>query len=342
MISLKRRQHLGFTLLILLCGCSPKQELAETKYQECFEQGRVAWADAQSAVKSSDQLGLELLAAARESFLTAAMFKPGDLPAASQIAGVSAQMRELEKRLAQKQAEDDEMQLQLQQAIEVLRELTEKEEALSVQGQRLMRRRPPAPQIERQATAVAVRQEQLAVTEGTGEVLQIVTATQAQVQKMLEAAFGRQDKPPATELDQVVAHLLSAELAQGEVVKELAPDSTNWGNAATSLMTAARALREALEILTDQNRARSTSEDEEQGDTDDWEFEENMEWSESSDPAALSIPLRSQSFNSALDSRHMPTPNYTVEEIMAEEQANQLKRDGQKAARAGAKVEKNW
>jgi hypothetical protein len=38
----------------------------------------------------------------------------------------------------------------------------------------------------------------------------------------------------------------------------------------------------------------------------------------------------------------LPVPNLTSAEVMAEEAANQQKRARQKAARAGARVEKNW
>jgi hypothetical protein len=47
-------------------------------------------------------------------------------------------------------------------------------------------------------------------------------------------------------------------------------------------------------------------------------------------------------FQDALSLRSLPIPDYTSAEIMAEEAANQQKRARQKAARAGAKVEKNW
>lgn len=342
LISFKPKLHMALALFILLSGCAAKQDLAEAEYQIRFDQGRAAWREAQSAVESSAPLGLELLVAARENFLMAAMLKPGNLSAASQIAGISVQLRELEARLSEKQSEDEEAQQRLAQAVEKLRELTQQEESLSDQGQRLMRRRPPAQQIEKQTAATAVTQEQRAINQGTDEVLQVITAAQAQVQKMLETAYGQQEKPPGTELDQALALLVSAGFAQKEVEAKLCPPEMDWGKASALLTTAAREMRAALEMLTDQSRAPAKADDSEQGAADDWEFEEDMEWSEPSDPAALSIPLRSQSFNSALNSQQMPIPNYTAEEILVEEQANQLKRDQQNAARAGAKVEKNW
>ena len=53
-------------------------------------------------------------------------------------------------------------------------------------------------------------------------------------------------------------------------------------------------------------------------------------------------PVSAGDFQEALSLRSLPIPDYTSAEIMAEEAANQQKRARRKAARAGAKVEKNW
>ena len=58
--------------------------------------------------------------------------------------------------------------------------------------------------------------------------------------------------------------------------------------------------------------------------------------------ASKSQPASAGDFQAALSLRSLPMPNYTSAEILAEEAANQQKRARQKAARAGAKVEKNW
>ena len=47
-------------------------------------------------------------------------------------------------------------------------------------------------------------------------------------------------------------------------------------------------------------------------------------------------------FEAALSLHSLPEPKYTAAEILAEELANQQQRAKQKAAHAGAKVEKNW
>jgi len=342
LISFKRRLHVALALLVLLCGCARNSATGDVEYQTRFDQGRAIWAEGQSAIESSPQVGLEMLSAARESFLLAAIFKPGDMPAAEQIAGVSAQMRELEKRVAEEQKEEEEMQQRLEKAVNLLQELTKKEEELSSAGQKLMRRRPPPPDEEKRATATAVSKEQVVVADGTQEVQATVKSMQAKVRQMLDAAFEDQDKPPATEFDEVAALLDSAGISQKDVSVQLDPERTNWIKANSSLLTATRKMQEALELLSDQSKDQSGSESSEEGDMDDWDYEEDMEWSESDEAASLSMPIRSQTFNSALNNKNMPIPNYSAEEIMAEEQANQLKREQQNSSRAGAKVDKNW
>ena len=74
----------------------------------------------------------------------------------------------------------------------------------------------------------------------------------------------------------------------------------------------------------------------------DWEFEEDMEWSESDMASDMSMPMEAGDFQTALNSRSLPTPNYTAEEILMEEAANMEQRAKQQSDRAGAKVEKNW
>ncbi|MDA3924888.1 MAG: VWA domain-containing protein [Kiritimatiellae bacterium] len=342
LISFKRRLHVSLALLILMCGCSQRMDNSDAEYQSRFDQGRSSWAEAQSVIEANPLLGLEILSAARESFLLAAILRSGDMPVAEQIAGVSAQIHAIEKRVQEEQREDEELQQRLEKAVELLRELTEKEGQLTSQGQKLMRRRPPAPESEKKESAIAVSSQQVDVTEGTQAVLAAVKSMQTKVRQMLAAAFNDQDKPVTTEFDEVADLLSSAGVSQSDVKGQLVSEKMNWVKANSSLLTATRKMQEALQLLTDQSNDESDSEDSDEGDMEDWDYEDDMEWSESNEATSLSMPIRSQNFNSALNSRNMPIPNYSAEEIMAEEEANQMKREQQNSSRAGAKVEKNW
>jgi hypothetical protein len=80
----------------------------------------------------------------------------------------------------------------------------------------------------------------------------------------------------------------------------------------------------------------------EPGDEMDWEFDEDMEWSESDAASMHAMPMSAGEFKTALESRMLPSPNYTAEDVMMQEEANQAKRAQQRESRSGAKVEKNW
>ena len=341
-LSFKRKLNITFVLLIFLYGCAQKSDLSDAEYQQRFEQGRTLWSQAQSALESSPQSALEMLDAARESFLLAAMFRPGDLASAEQIAGVSAQMREVEKIVEKIQKEEQDLQQQMQAAVELLRELTKKERALSDQGRNLMRHRPPAPANRKKEVASSVCQKQKKITISTRDVLETVQQMQTKVRDMLESAFDNQVAPATTEFDEVTILLQAAGRSQRTVESVLFPPKTDWADANSSLTTASRKMQEALDVLSDQSGDQTGEQDSEAGDMEDWDYDEDMEWSESSADASMSMPIRSQNFNSALNSRNLPVPNFSAEEILAEEENNQLKRDQQNSSRAGAKVDKNW
>ena len=74
----------------------------------------------------------------------------------------------------------------------------------------------------------------------------------------------------------------------------------------------------------------------------DSDYDEDLEEPDSDAEGKKSQPVSAGDFQAALSLRSLPVPNYTPAEIMAEEAANQQQRAKQKAARAGAKVEKNW
>ena len=337
------KHRLWTTLLVLaICGCGAQSERGATEYERHFNQGLTSWQDAQLTIENNPAFAMDILMDVRESFLQAAMFKPGDLPAAQHIAGVSAQMREVERKVKELQKEEEQLQQILEQSITRLQELTVRENKLSRNAQQLLRRRPPASREEKRSEADRSTSEQDAVSSGTVEVLDNVRLLQSKVREMLGEAFGDEKHPAETEYDVAVQLLTAAGKSQRSASSQLSQNDPNWIKAGNSFLVAVRKMQETLDLLSDQNGDDSRNQDSDQGEMDDWDFEEDMEWSESTDPAALSMPIRSRNFNSALNNRNMPIPNYTAEEILAEEEANSLKRSRQNESRAGAKVEKNW
>ena len=331
-------------LLCILAGCTPEQSpLPDTAYAENIEQARTLWAEAQEFIEADPHSALALLSDARTRFLRAAMSRPGDDAAARQIAGVSAQLRAVEAAVkAQEEAEKD-LQQKLEEAIAQLQLLVPRENALAQQSQALLRRRPAAPPEEKQAAAEPSRTEQADIGDGTGAVLETITEVQTVIRKMLAAAFDDSTDQPPTEFDEAVDTLTRARASQTDALNNLNPDAVQWPQANSAFHSASRQMQEALRILTDQNQGQSGEDSEMSEDGEmDWEFDEDMEWSESDMASDMSMPMQSGQFQSALQNRSLPTPNYTAEEILMEEAANMEQRAQQQSGRAGAKVEKNW
>ena len=338
--------------LLLIAGCAPEpsfdpiqsRQSLEANYHEHIEQACTLWTEAQDSTETDPGMALVLLYETREIFLQAARIQPGDVSSAQKISGVTAQIHAVEQKVKEQEAAEKDLQQKLQEAIEQLSLLTQRETELSRQSKKLLQKRPSIPWEEKAAAAPPAREEQTGVAEGTSEVLSTVTEIQTVIQEMMRIAYGETEDAPLTEFDQAAVKLASARQSQQTTIKHLNPDAINWPQANSAIHAAARQMQAALQLLSDQNQGQDSQESSEPSDESemDWDFEEEMDWSESDQPSDMSMPMQSGNFKTALESRSLPTPNYTAEEILMEEAANMKQRAQQQSDRAGSKVEKNW
>ena len=336
------RRVLPALAALLIVGWSNDSPDLSKNYQQDTEQGNTLWTEAQTSIETDPRAALLVLTNAREKFLHAALIRPGDMPAAKKIAGISAQIRAVEQAILKQEKEEQDLQEKLQAALEELKQLTARETALSQQSQKLLRRRPVVPLEEKTAAIPPAITEQTDIGDGTARVLGVIQEVQAVIQKMLTAAFGETETPPPTEFDEPVQKLSIARSEQQNSLQNLTSDAPSWVQANSSLLSASRRMQEALALLSDQGNNNSSDEGSEDFDDSDWDFDEEMEWAESDSAASMSLPMSSQDFKTALENKALPSPNYTAEEILAEEAANMEKRAEQKASQAGSNVEKNW
>ena len=136
--------------------------------------------------------------------------------------------------------------------------------------------------------------------------------------------------------------LAGAVASQQQALASLAPESVRWPQANTAFHTAAGRMQQALEALRSLQPPSKDQKDNTMPSRNDSDYDEDLEGPDSEAPGNKSQPVSAGDFQAALSLQSLPVPNYTSAEIMAEESANQQKRARQKAARAGAKVEKNW
>ena len=338
------RRILPILAALLITGCAPNLQTLEKDFAQHIEKAGTLWAEAQNPTKIDPRSALTMLQDAREEFLRAALILPGDENTAQQIAGVSAQIRKVELAVQAQEKTEEDLQQKLKEAIEVLKVLTQRETVLSQQSQQLLKKRPPANPEESVSAAKSGLTEQTAVGDGTSKVLVVIQDVRDVIQKMLLAAYGEKDTPPPTEIDQAASKLAEARESQKAAIANLTPETSNWPQANSAFLTSARRMQEALTLLADQNKGQDSKQDAESDENDQqkWDFDENAELSQTDKQGDISMPMSSQSFKTALESRSLPAPNYTAKEILMEESANMEQRAQQKAGRAGVNVEKNW
>ena len=193
---------------------------------------------------------------------------------------------------------------------------------------------------ERRAARLA-RAEQQNVREATAGVLDGVTFQQDTLRQILTRAYGDVGRPPTTELDVVVELLAEVVDTQEQAVNSLGEQSLDWPRANTAFHIASGRMQQTLESL----RALlppKKAEDESLPPRNDSGNDEGEEGLDTEGADNKQQPVSADDFQAAMSLQSLPVPNYTSAEIMAEEAANQQQRAKRKAARAGARVEKNW
>ncbi len=348
-------------LVLLVPGCAGQvEDDGEAAFRARFTQGSELLSFAREQSDADALAEQSLLLDAREEFLRAALLRPGDIETAGRITTITRRLRELETVIEQQRAEEKQRREKLAETIRRLEKLCVRQERLSQQSQAVLRRPPELsgadanlpedygndeqlpPEEDLDHLAPPVATEQRAVREGTASVLAGITLQQETLRQILSRAYGDIGRLPTTEVDPVVDLLAGTVAAQDQALAHLAPEAVRWPPANTALHTAAGRMQQALDALRGLQPPATDEEDETMASRNVGDHDENMDGLESESQGNGSRPVSPGDFQEALSLRSLPIPAYTSAEIMAEEAANQQKRARRKAARAGAKVEKNW
>lgn len=343
-------------LALLASGCGDHvEEDGDAAFRARFEQGSELQAHAQEQSGADALAARALFVDAREEFLRAALLQPGDIETARRITTITQRLREVDTVIERQRAEEQKRHEKLAVTIGRLQELALRQKGLSEESRRVLRSRPvpsgeaanlpeflPTNEKELSRLAPPVLKEQRAVRGQTTNVLESVTVQRDMLRQILTHAYGDVDRLPPTEVDPVVDLLSAAVKAQGEALANLAPGAVVWPRVNTALHTAAGQMEQALEALRSLQPPSADEDDDTTASRNAGEYEADMDGLDSDSQDSKSRPVSPGDFREALSLQLLPIPDYTSADIMAEEAANQIKRARQKAARAGAKVEKNW
>ncbi len=272
-----RAMHHLIVLILLLPGCAqPIEKDDEVAFRARFKQGSELLRFAQEQSGADSLAERSLLVDSQEEFLRAALLQPGHIETARRITTITQRLRELETVIEQQRAEEEQRREKLAETIQRLQTLTGRQERLSQQSRRILRRRPaptqeelnlPEPPVssdtqeELNRLAPPISAEQRTVRDGTASVLNSITIQQDTLREILTRAYGDIGRLPATEVDPVVDLLAAAVAAQDQALANLAPEAVRWPQANTAFHTSAGRMQQALDAMqqpaaTDDGRGR--------------------------------------------------------------------------------------
>jgi Ca-activated chloride channel family protein len=346
-------------LAVLLPACSRTvEDGGDAAFRARFKQGSELTSYAQELSETDPFAGRSLFKDAREQFLLAALLKEGDVTTARQITAITRRLGELDVVIERKRDEQERQAEKLEDMIERLEALTSGQEDLAQRSQSIMRSRPilseadynnPESTLEQlpsqdelEELAPAFASDQKTLHEGTNDLLAGLVRQQQSLREILTRAYGNVGQLPPTEIDPIVQLLTHAGSEQEQALTHLEPNSVQWPQVNTAFHAAAGRMAQAAEALRKLQPPSTDENDDNAASRPVANLNEEMEQQDSGSQDGGQQPAASGDLQQALSLQSLPIPNYTAEEILAEEAANQKKRTRRKAARAGARVEKNW
>lgn len=278
---------------------------------------------------------------AQTCFLDACRMSPKLERARMRLDPTANWITQLQQQIEQEDERQQELQEQLQNLIELLQELQQKQTALrdKVPSRPAPGRRKPAvaqpPEVEPETAAEDGKQFSQQQRQLHQEGIAIDAAMQTLDQAMSQSVPS-EDTQPLSVLEEPLRLMKQVITAQDLAVDPLRQWS-RWANARDLQQIAIRKIQEILDLL-----ASDSSEDSDEGDWDDEESYEDMMESSESDEAMMSSMQGEGEFASGGEMQPLPVPNYSVEDILMEEQGSLQFRQQQRAKSNQGKVEKDW
>lgn len=269
---------------------------------------------------------------------------PGFERAGKRLDPTARLIAEYEKRIQEEDEHEQELQARMQNLVKLLQELQLKQTALrdnvpARPDRRRARKRgqssPETPQVEPDTSAsdskrFTLQQQQLH-QDGTS-----ILGIMQELDQAMTPPVQTGDEESVSILREPLGLMNQAIAAQKRAAARLQQWNT-WPDARIQQQLAIGKIQEILDLLVSDN-----SGDSDEGDwEDDEEYDDMMEASDS-DEAMMSSRPGQGDFASGSTMQPLPVPNYSVEDILMEEQGSLQFRQQQRAKSNQNKVEKDW
>ena len=259
---------------------------------------------------------------ATQLLLEAARLDPTLKPARGAIEICLTKSEAIRKTIKNEEEEQQEQEEQQAELAAMLQELVDRQSALLEDAHQFTKRRP------------------LVIT-----ALQKIHAAMPESQTNLKADtldFFTQipdikidDQELLTNLKQLITESVEA---QSNAIHQIT-DSPIWRSVQTAQSTSLERLNEARALFSKEDEAG----DDEEFSEDEWDEDLEYDYSDADEATMSSLALEGN-FSSFSEQKSLPTPNFSMEEIMMEESDNQQFRQEQRSQSqdGGGKIKKNW
>ena len=303
-----------------------------------FNEGLCYLAQAESQASQEPKAALGLVMQARSRFLNARRMKPDFDRAGQRLDPVAQMIVDYQKKITEEEQRQQEIEEKMQALIEMLQALLESQTELrSDVPSRPQQPRGPSTQSLDSPENAAVKS-----THFTSDQLHLIeTANNVRVfmgqldQAMTPKGIDIEQLPVSIlhEPLQLIAEAIEAQNRAAEQLRQW----TSWPDARLQQQVAIDKIKSILDLL-----ASDQSEDWDEGDWEDWEEDwDDMEFSDSEGGMNASMDGQGD-LAAGAEMQALPLPNYSVEDILMEEQGSLQFRQQQRAVANKGKVEKDW
>lgn len=310
-----------------------------------YNRGLCLQAISQEQAQDDPRIKLNYIQRAQAAFLSAKRYAPQLSLASAQLENCHQQIIALEAHILEKEAQEAELEAELQELIEALVALRDAQNELR---EKVENADPSPPRNNRQ------RNETPASATAPSEDLQTLAESFTRSQQQLNAQginrlnqmqiINRKLSPPQLPGIAPIETLLTRPLelmadcinTQNRALK-LIQNWADWSQARKEQLATVRLIEEILSLLTNPNQ--DPAESEESGEMEDYDsFEETDDVSESSQQSDMA----EADFASDSETKELPVPNYSAEDILREEVGNQQFRESQRAKSNAQNVQNDY
>ena len=303
-----------------------------------FNEGLCYLAQAEAQAGQEPHAALGLAMQARSRFLTARRMKPDFERAGQRLDPVARMIVSYQEQIAEEEQRQQEIQEKMQELIEMLQALQEAQTELRSEVP-ARPQQPRGPDTEPVATPESAATDSVRFNSDQLDLIENANTVSAFMADLDQAMM-----PEGVDIDQLPVSILHApRQLMGEAIEaqgraaELLRQWSSWPDARVQQQITIDKIQEILDLL-----ASDQSEDWDEGDWEDWEEDwDDMEFSDSE--GGMNASMEGQGDLAAgAEMQALPVPNYSVEDILMEEQGSLQFRQQQRAAANEGKVEKDW